>query len=504
MTLFKIKIIFLWLFVTGSFKLIAQKYDQNWILGYGVENQTELYADFIDFSIIPVSAVKRKSDLQFGLSFIASFSDKDGNFLFCSDGCKIYDSKNTLIENGDSINAGAVADIFCVEGYPSDQAGIVLPTPGKDNEYDFITYLIESTVAYGGHSVKLLNHHIINENNTLKVTYKNNIIIQDTFSLSNLMACKHANGRDWWILVPKVQSNSYFTILLDSNGFHNLGLQSIGPVFNYLSDWDGQSVFSPNGQKYARYDRGNDLTIYDFDRCTGYLSNSLHKEIYDAADSFYMGCSIAYSSNSRFLYLSSGKKIYQFDMDENSIIESMTTVAEYDNFLNPYPTNFYLAQLAPDNKIYICSNNSTYSLHIIDKPDIKDTGCDVKQHSLSTPYYNIGALPFYPNYRLGALKGSPCDTLSNSIDKKDPNPIAIAYPNPASDKITLELMKSLQHGDNLDVSLIDISGKLLYSGKIPPYAYIHQIDVKDLVPGMYCVLIRDKFKLLGTVKVVKK
>ena len=481
----------------------AQKYDNNWLIGHNYNVPPDpLNNTLINFSVDSLIISHVKTLCNYGLTLSISISDSIGNFLFYSDGCKVVGSDNQFLENGEGLNPGEVSDQFCWKGYPIVDGGLVLPSPNKTNEFDFITYFLKPTNDYGTTPVDLFNNHISFKNGKGKLTEKNLPILSDTFSFGNLTACKHANGIDWWIIVPKINSNTYYKILLDKDGFLIDGKQAIGPVYNYLTDWSGQAVFSPDGKKYARYDYGNVLSIFDFNRCNGELKNPLQLEILDSADSLNLGCGIAFSASSRFLYVISGCMIYQLDMDSSDILGSIVTII--DGCSPIYTANFYLAQLAPNNKIYISSASESPFLHVIEKPENKGKACNLKEYGLSAYDQVLGALPYFPNYRLGPLMGTGCDSISSTLDINDPNPIAITYPNPASESITIELMKYLQHSGNLEVSLIDISGKLLYSGKIPPYAYIHQIDIKDLMPEMYCLLIRDKFKLLGSVKVVKQ
>ena len=472
-------------------ELVAQKHDQNWVIGYDV--QFGLHNNYIDFSQKPVKAISRESKLKFGLSLNVSFSDENGNFLFYSDGCRIFDSSNNLVENGDSINAGVVADAYYNYGYPINQGGLVLPSPNTKNEFDFITVLIESTKMYGGHPIKLLNHHIIiDKNNKLSVSIKNQTILQDTFSNSDLVACKHANGEDWWILLPKIQSNGYYIILLDKEGFHTKGIQNIGPIYNYVSDWSGQSVFSLDGTKYARYDRGNEISIFDFDRSSGILSNPVHMDIIDSADSLFIGCGLSFSPNSRYLYAASTLSIYQFDMLSTSILDSKLTVAQYDGFLDPFPSCFFLMQLAPDDKIYICSAYSNHNLHVITNPNQGGIACDVKQHSLSLPHNLIGALPFYPNYRLGKSSVGVIDTLKESKDD-----LVTLYPNPVVDQVTVEIKSNIS---DVEIILLDALGRKVFQKKLSDKK---QFDISSLQASLYLYKIIHAGTIISSGKLIK-
>jgi hypothetical protein len=173
----------------------------------------------------------------------------------------------------------------------------------------------------------------------------------------------------------------------------------------------------------------------DFDRCTGIFSNHLHVAI---NDSTLGGGGVAFSASSNVLYVSSSVYIYQFDMSASNIASTQTTVAVWDTFYSPNPplaTTFYLAQLAPDNKIYISSQNGVLSMHVIEYPDSLGLACNVCQHCIALPAYNFTTIPNHPNYHLSALGSSICDSLSTGIDtithhEKDEY---ILFPNPVRD-----------------------------------------------------------------------
>jgi len=118
------------------------------------------------------------------------------------------------------------------------------------------------------------------------------------------------------------------------------------------------------------------------------------------------------------MYVSAWDHIYQFDLQASNITPSRDTVAVYDGFEAPignttYQTRFYLMQNTPNGKIYIsCPGVNSRYLHVIDQLDSAGVACNVLQHHIELPAYNLLGLPNLPNFRLGALPGSPCDTLS--------------------------------------------------------------------------------------------
>jgi len=101
-----------------------------------------------------------------------------------------------------------------------------------------------------------------------------------------MMACKHANGKDWWLLKMMHDSVSVYTFLVTKDSIFNYGKQSfpyprkIAPGGNYLEIM-GQMQLSPDGTKFATTcsNTHNELFIADFDRCAGKLSNFKKKNI---------------------------------------------------------------------------------------------------------------------------------------------------------------------------------------------------------------------------------
>ncbi|MCF8245153.1 MAG: PKD domain-containing protein [Saprospiraceae bacterium] len=262
----------------------------------------------------------------------------------------------------------------------------------------------------------------INLNNGLgEVIEKDVEIIADTLAVGKLTACKHANGRDWWILVPEndKSNNGIYKLLLTPDGISVVEKEEI-PAQLYNVSSVGNAIFTPDGSKYIRqdirFDPWNVVTIYDFNRCTGGLALLEQFEINDT--SFLYG-GAAVSPDSKYLYCVTNKIIYQFNLTATNIEATKTVVAEYDGFVGLFfQTLFGTPQLAPDGSIWIASTSDT-TMHVIRTPNQPGTACQVDQHSIHLPKVNQKSIPNFPNFRLGPLDGSPCDTLG-----LDNNPLA--------------------------------------------------------------------------------
>ncbi|NUQ26777.1 MAG: T9SS type A sorting domain-containing protein [Saprospiraceae bacterium] len=393
----------------------SQKYDYVWLMGYGSNTSSSIFGGtVIDFNTILPDIYYDFREMNFS-QVNASICDTTGNLLFYTNGIYIANALGEPMENGLGLNPGPHAQSNQEYGYILDQGAIALPVPEQDSLY-YLLHLDKETPdgQYDYHSqhfyYTLIN---INENNGLgRVLEKNQVVIDEELQVGKLTAVKHANGRDWWILLRKYGSNLFNQFLVTPTGIFLQNVQQIG--YPVAFPGVGQAVFSPDGNKYAFFESisladGNYCSIYDFDRCSGQLSNPVQFTFIDSAS-----CGgIAISPNSRFLYVSSCRELYQYDLWASDIEASRITVAEWDGFVedNFFATTFYLAQLAPDGKIYINSNNTVSYLHVINQPDLPGLLCDVCQHCVDLSTKNLFSLPNFPNYRLHHLEGSPCDTL---------------------------------------------------------------------------------------------
>ena len=163
----------------------------------------------------------------------------------------------------------------------------------------------------------------------------------------------------------------------------------------------------------------------------------------------------AISSNSRFLYISTSYRLYQFDLQAADIAASKTLIGEqqYSGL------NFYHQQLAPDGRIYIIPSSDAFELHIIGQPNLKGDSCEFIQNSLTMPCPNTHSIPNYPNFRLGRLDGSSCDTLATAIAEVKQLGDLRVQPNPTTD-----LLHIAYHTENttaLTVAISDYTGKKL-------------------------------------------
>ncbi len=476
-------------FSSPSFDLTAQnKRDYQWIIG----GNSAGGGISLDFNYFPIDISYQQTGLFMDGSN-TSMSDKDGNLLFTSNGCKIINQQGELMLNGDSINPGLIEDIYCSPGgSPLIQGVIAIPSP-KDNRLYYV-FNLDYDQPYGQDPLfyplapqRLFYQKIdmAQDSGFGAVVLKNQVAVFDTFARGNIQAMKHANGQDWWVIVPKSHSNCYFLVPVTSEGVQPAQLKCAGKVWEDR-DFATQVTFSPNGKKYIRFNAWNGLNIFDFDAATGDLLNPIHIDFSNDTINYIAG--VAVSSNSRFLYVCARKNIYQFDLQAPDIESSKIKIATWDGYQNPYPTIFYLAALAPDGKIYISNTSSTYNLHVINKPNCLGLSCDLVQHGIVLPSYNFATIPNMPHYRQSYFE---CDsTLIGTEEVTHSGQKLTVFPNPASDVIYLPFEYIAG-----EISLFDATGRII-ARMTPTFSEgLVSVDVSQLPAGLYFVALQVSGKL---------
>jgi hypothetical protein len=407
----------------------AQKHDNNWISGY--ENSSNNYDPISIFGGMRMHFDKgypeySRENIRVNCSLYGgTCSDSLGNLIFYTSGFDIRNKNRQIMENGDTINPGYYWQEFRESGYPSVTGSVAIPAPGYSNCY----YLFHTTAKDDPSdliSFPRIYYSFIdmNANNGLgKVISKNVVIVEGDVPFPGLV--KHGNGRDWWLLIPEFVDKTCLTYLIDPSGIHQLGDQDIiSPMLEATKD-HGYMAFSADGSRFAFNDNIAGLWLYDFDRCSGLLSNPIN---ISTTYPFFTS-SVTFSNSGRFLYLGTNRVIYQLDLSkiDTATYVSMDSLVLYNGGSAPFPpfnTSFFLPQIGPDGKIYYCGFCSCTAGHVIHNPDIPAPVCDFQQ-GIPLPRYKDATWCYFPEYRLGKMEGSDCDSLgfhANEIYFKNTKP----------------------------------------------------------------------------------
>ena len=497
----KYKILVLILNVFFPMLLAAQGRTHNFLIGYNTltDQYTTAGKARLLFDSTTITVVSDVRKMEFGITQ-ANISDENGNLLMVSNGCWIADATGDTMLNGSGLNPNSFTDDYCgsyPEGLPLSHGNIILPYP--DNPDKYILFHQTGNYNANGVSTELYYSEIdLSLNGGLgEVTNKNQIILNDNL-VWGLAACKHANGRDWWIVALKDASTIIHKFLLDSSGISYMGTQNLG--FPTPITWGNatQPIFSPDGTKFV-YGSGragsnpfHDVRLFNFDRCNGNFSGLEYVALNDSS----FGFGLSFSPDSKYLYHSSFQRIYQFNTDTSDIAASKTTVAVNDGYYSPIPpfqTDFWYMYLAANGRIYISPGNGVIDLHYINYPDSAGMACDVHLHDLHLPCYSFRGNVYHPNYYLGCdttQTTCPCLTTGiNEIGQHDFKFSVSPNPNNGSFKIIYLLPQSATGGQTGTLQIFDIAGKQIYQQNLPPWSTMQYISLPKIANGVYqCVI----------------
>lgn len=318
----------------------------------------------------------------------------------------------------------------------------------------------------------------------------NNIAITDTLvHLAGLSAVKHANGRDWWLVVKENCNNAFKKVLFTPNGVQLNGAQNIGPQ---LGQFDGGvSNFSPDGTIYFQVRDDFNMVLYKFNRCSGLFSDPLLLNTGASAE-FYS----AFSPNSRFLYRAgdnAGSVTAQYDLSlyyiPNGVKNSRLLIDPTFDSISCDSTTTYSAsaacapELAADGKIYF-GHCYSCNLSVINYPDSLDTLCDMEYNSFILPTFHTALPPYFPNYRLGPISGSVCDTLSVGVEEWQASQVLV-FPNPTQNSINISLGRTCEE---IQCAFYNMQGQLLYQEK-RNFGNAFTLDIPKLSKGLYLLEI---------------
>ena len=443
----------------------------------------------------------------------ASVSDSLGNLLFYAGinyygigfSTNVYNSLHLQMPNGDSLKGVAWYNEL-----------IILPIPSTLDKYYLFTLdlNIDKGLYYSVIDMSL-------DNGLGDVTIKN-INLNTIWWADEINAIKHANGRDWWIILRTEQNNfddKYYRYLVSPNGIDSMPAQQIG-----TGSQTGFVEFKWNkqGDKMAMVNYAGLVEIYDFDRCTGLLSNPITVRQPVTVNPAPAINFCEFSSSGDFLYISA-----------NPIIPDSSRLIQID--LRSYPNNITMDTLwstyypkvtagalkrGPDDKIYFsCAyvpsnfNNYPYAdsmynqynmnLGVINSPDSLGLACDFQPWSF---YLNgkrtYWGLPNNPDYDMGPVVGSICDSLSTGFATitNTKGVINKVFPNPNNGAFYIELTQTF--ASPVWAELYDTQGKLCARQLIDNTHYTTPIHFEQVVAGIYTLKLSTNKINLGTVKVV--
>ncbi len=308
----------------------------------------------------------------------ATISDEKGNLLFYTDGEDIYNRLGQIMPNGENISFGD-------RGTP--KSTIITKVPGSDYRYwvtvvggQTLTGAIQPEVWYTEVDMRL--------NNGLGgiVDGKKNIFIQRGLSTALALA-DHSNEVDKWLIIHKgfknaggggsdlnyefyLVSNTGIAFVKNQQAIHTHGVAGSEFTPNFKVSPDSEFMVSTG----ILDDR---IKLFKIAKDTGGF-----QRMFVAASTLniaYPG--IAFSPNSKLLYVADSKRLFQINLDslftqQNELPRSpLTPPYLYGNTAISRIFYYTDLQLAPNGKIYVIPYSGAKFLAVIDCPNERGVNC---------------------------------------------------------------------------------------------------------------------------------
>ncbi len=460
---------------------------------------------------------------------VVSIADSLGNLLFYAGGtpnalnaqypraASVYSFSHQTMLNGDSIVGKAWYREHVIVPFPNNSQMFYLFSAGVTTNPGFFYSVIDMSLNNG-------NGAVVQKNVSLQT---NNIYAND-----GITAIKHGNGRDWWVIIRnwynQIPNDDYYFYLVSPLGVSLHHTQNIGEM---VTPGFFRVEPSEDGNKIASISNKGFTAVYDFDRCSGLLQNEnilQHDEVTLDGDSLPWYWSCTFSPNKQFLYVngipfsfnnSPKGYLHQYNLNDTNPVASRYTI---DSTLLPESGRW--VKLAPDGKIYVATvyenglvfpypyqdsirNYINENLGVINSPDSLGAACNFTPYS----FYlggkrTYGCLPNNPNYSLGPLVGSICDTITTVNEELgvQSNAALFVFYHSVWQKLFINA-KNIK-GKNAVLQIFDITGKLIYtSAQQHPlglrvsggYATV-DVNCTSISQGMYIVTLQtEREKLNG-------
>lgn len=351
----------------------------------------------------------------------ATWSDSSGNLVFYTDGTRLYDAANTVINPGPGLGGTS----------SSAHSAIIVPPAGTGTLFHILTTrdwdstppnpgpLTHTTVAVAG-----------------GVSIASGPTSLTTFgpqrAAEKLAATSHKDCNKYWVVSLNIGQTptggltgpgTFYSMLIDSDAgpLPDPG-HTIASTFSYTA-WHGYCIkFSPDGTLLAVTSYPKSIDLFNFDRATGAIS------VHSKVDTFPVGngpYGIEFSPNGKYIYFSSFDAGY---VRRHTIPASGAPATAFSSTTpigswtptSPTPSNYRVGalQLAPNGRIYGTKMAQNGLLVIGDPNNATAVQFNAIAQTTSGPLILNGTgflgLPTFT--RIAADCGDTCRELAAAVD----------------------------------------------------------------------------------------
>jgi len=486
---------FIFLLTLISNITIAQKEAYSWIWGYcdsTVNSCNGLYGTaimrFNNDSIASIDTVSFPSPFK---RFSTSISDSAGNFLMAFNQKYLFDKNGNVLLEYDTASYGSMR-IF-------RQSALFFKLKDNTNFYYLISDNIERIDTPFGqprlnHRTKEIYLTKIKIESTIPTIISIDTLIRnDTISGGCYHACRHANGRDWWIFRSTYNQQQYLRGLLTPYSIDFDVYTCPGPN---LFQQGGRNQFSSDGSKLFHYIpvETRKMQIYDFDRCTGELSN--FREIDFSSFIPYPPYDFT-----PFVLSPDASKIYMGRSNPTEVYSYQNIQVDVEtNQMSVVADSVFVPILTPNLKWVVSGYQEVPwtpldKLNVFTQPNELGNASGSLKDLYSLP---LGGFfveqPEYANHLLGPIDGSSCDTLGLDQDytwlPKVPEVSFVIYPNPGQSELNFRTDMPLP----INLTITDAQGKLVLQQQFNKSSFTLSSEIAALQQGIYFVELRNNEK----------
>lgn len=403
--------------VTGRFFLISGKLNFN-LLSYFCYMRCRAFFILFTLTLFSMHAQLGKEawNWKFGNSSCLVIDNSGPNVCSAppfgtSEGCASWSDPNTgqlllfaspvtvLNKNGAAMTNGT----GLIGHYSATQGALIIPKPGSTTNY----YVFTSD--QGASNNKGVHWHEIDlslSGGLGAVILKNQVLTLPP-TTEKLVAVKHCNGLDYWVITHPLNSNCFYSYLVSQAGINlNPIISCVGTSINYIAPYYNEAAgylkASTNGKRLALGVTSDSLPIlelFDFDNVNGVVSNALTIKQANQ-DGFY---GVSFSPDNNKLYttclLADTSYLLQYDLTSNipaNIINSELLIVKKKGNTMSGQNFFGALQLASDGKIYL-SRILVDTLGVISAPNLLGPSCNFSFNGTGT---GLGTLCQYglPNF----------------------------------------------------------------------------------------------------------